>query len=189
MSGNEKSHKTVGSGETEESSAQLGVDTEENEKPWKYDLINRGMFSRFTFSWMSRLVRYTFRNDLTDPEDSFILPEDCKSANLSRKLEDMWNKKVLMYQEECRKYAESQADGSAIEGKKLKLPRPPKLLPLVAYLFRNIFAVACLFKLCFVAAILTSSAFLLVQIINVIDDFENENEPTVTLGSLEIPYR
>ena len=150
-------------------------------KPWQHDLVNRGFISSIFFFWMTRLVRFIFRNDLTDPEDTFLLPESLKAEVMGAQLQHLWDARLRRYDTECKKL---QNDNF-----KKKRRGAPRLLPLLFRLFWDLLVQAALAEALRIATVLTSAAYLLVGLIETLDRFEVGNEPNITVGSLNIPYR
>lgn len=53
-----------------EAEVEAEAEAEENtkqDKPWQYDMINHGYVSALLFSWMTKLIRYSFKNSVVDP--------------------------------------------------------------------------------------------------------------------------
>lgn len=111
-------------------------------------------------------------------EDVYYLPQHSKVKELHATTNKLWNEEL----KKCRQCAR-KTDRSSHK------PRAPRLLPLLLHQFRGHIIKALFFKAIYIAAVMINVTFLLVRLINLFDSFEADEEPTVFLGSLEIPYR
>ena len=158
----------------------------ENEtKAWQHDLINRSTLSSFVFSWVTRLIRYTIRSHLTDPEDTFLLSEDLKADFNVKQLQRLWDEEEKRYRDQCRSVEKLDAGNP----RKLKPPQPPRLAFCLMRMFSNLLAQAGFFVAVQYGALLVSAAYLVGELIDILERFEADEEPVINIGSLDVPYR
>ncbi|GBG28953.1 ABC transporter ATP-binding protein/permease VMR1 [Hondaea fermentalgiana] len=123
-----------------------------------------GLLRRWTFSWATPLMNVAFKREI-EPGELWHLLHRHKSETLTKKLEAAWHREL---------------EKRGREGARLWRA----LIPVFGYEYFQAF----MYHMAWLVVIMTTNAVLLVQILNLLDDFAAGTADTVTAGSLEIPY-
>jgi len=131
---------------------------------WANDYVDSSFFSKMTFYWATRLVRVAFSREI-DGWELWNLPEKFTTKVLRDRLSAAWEAELQRKGREKAKMWRAAWDVLDIEYTK-----------------------AFLFMMGWLVAVLTTNTVLIVELLNLLDQFQNGNAKTTTLGSLEIPY-
>mmetsp|Transcript_31 Transcript_31/g.111 ORF Transcript_31/g.111 Transcript_31/m.111 type:complete len:1480 (+) Transcript_31:320-4759(+) len=156
----------VNTGGVTRSSTDIGVKDETAKVSgdcWN-DFNKAGLFRRMTFIWATPLMNIAFRREIEASELWQVLNRH-KGPILTDKLAAAWAREV---------------EKRGVE--KARLYRA--LIPVFGYEYFQAF----MYQMAWLVAVTSTNAVLLVQLLNLLDDFARGEVETVQAGHLEIPY-